>query len=161
MLTDYHSLDWIRNGSLPIRRWSKRLNVLFISTNLWLDQIIDRILSASKETVSLTSEKITSISDYQINLLGSNHDVGQNISTLFNLDRFQEHLVSTVKWIDIFAYILLFLSLIFWFKILVSIAFIYSDYRISFWESGKRQYFILVALVINLVLYVYLHSLNW
>lgn len=150
---NYHVIETIRNGYLPVRRWTKRIPILFASANVWLDHLINQLLNSSKEVISQSSDFIHSISTYEATILGKPYEVGKYISDLLDLEDYQAYLTGTVQGIDVLMYLLLFVSIFFWLRIASSLLFIYADFQLTYWEEGKRQYFLIFAIAFNVLVY--------
>lgn len=160
-MVDYDTLQVIRNGSLLLRRWEKRFMLLLISANIWIDQLINDMLSQGKQILNLTGEKIDYISRYKFELAGYEYKVGEKLNQLVDLDIFKEKIVDSVQAIDLLSLILLVVSVIFWIKIIHALLFVFADYKITRWEVGRPQFFMLLALVVNILIYLALNSIKF
>lgn len=150
---NYQALENIQMGYLPLRRWSKRLPLLLISANLWLDYLITYLLESSKTVMTQSSGFMDTIPGYKLEAFGYSFEAGKFVYDYFELGAYHTYLQKTIDGIDLLMYVLLAISIFFWFRIAASLIFVYADFRITYWDRGKVQYFIVLAILFNVLVY--------
>lgn len=157
-LLDYYRLEIIRHGSLILRRWEKRWVLLFVSVNIWVDQLVSGFLNQGKETLIVASEGVEAVRGYKTEMLGRVWDIGQALDEVFDLKQVSEEIIQTTRLIDIIILVLLLISIFFWLKILTSLVFVYADYQCAKLDGDRRQYFIVFAILFNIGIYYLLKA---
>lgn len=158
-MNNYFKLKQIQAGRLSLRRFRKRVVILLISFNIWIDEIIIGVLNYTKYTIDSAIHKIESIEKAVYPTWVYDFDIGSTIKEMFDTDNFQVHLIQSKGIIDFLANVLLFLSIFFWIEILFALRFVYADYHVVLADKKKKQCFIIVAIVFNLLFYLLLKQI--
>lgn len=153
MAIAYEKLKEIQIGSLKMRRIRNRIPVLFISANIWLDQVITKVLFMTQSSINRADAQITEIEQATHKTWFWDFKIGELVKETINTDAIQAQLANSVGMIDGLISILIYASLFFWFEIIVSLRFLYADYKCTYEEKGERQKFYKYAIVMNVLIF--------
>lgn len=136
----YRTFKKIQGGSVLLRRWSKRIKLLFISTNIWVDEIIAEILLYTEESIEGAKSWVN-----WVVISWATRGVGEKLDTANVL----------LSWL---SFLLLIFSIIFWVEIFIALRFVIADFFCNYYEKKKLQFFFFNAFIINIILYVLLKN---
>ena len=147
-MLNYHIFKTIQSGNLLIRRWSMRLALLTVGANLWVDHIIKFLLTESE---IWTHEIKTYLKDSYIQSI---------VKSWGEFD-----LMESVNFLEKIIYILVIISLIasvlMWGHILRALIFLIADYYVVYTERRHRQWFWVIILFINMIVFYQLYLFWW
>ena len=152
-MLSYDRLQWLRYGILVLRRWEKRWVLLFVTSNIWIDQLIGSLLNNGQEVVLKAHSWIGQAKDNVPAWLLNWKYFKKGV---VDVDLLENQVLEAVAMINLIKTVLLIISVFFWIRILRSLAFVYADYHCSRMEGQRRQYFYVVAFIFNLVIYYFL-----
>lgn len=144
----YRFFKVIQVGHIPFRRWSMRLALLTIGANLWMDHILNYLLTTSENWTQ-------SLKNYlEGSFLNSFSRDWAGYDIVGNLD-FVE---TVIHFLIIFSIIG---SVIMWLHALRGFIFLIADYFVIYREEGRRQWFWIIIILINLFIFYKLYHIWW